>query len=112
MGGSRTIANGGILALPTNSGHFTHDPFAVVPEVGLNVGYQVTNRLRLFMGYSFLYWSNVVRPGDVIDRTVNLTQIPSNLGPGTLVGPARPAVVLKDTDFWAQGLNFGVAVRY
>lgn len=111
-GGARTTLAGGILALPTNSGHFTRDQFAVVPEIGIHVGYQVTRYLRAFVGYSFLYASNLVRPGDVIDRTVNLTQIPSTLGPGTLIGPARPAVVLKDTDFWAQGINFGLDVRY
>jgi hypothetical protein len=51
-----TVANGGLLAQPTNSGHFTRDRFAVVPEVGINVGYQVTEHLRAFVGYSFLYW--------------------------------------------------------
>src|SRR5262249_15174735 len=59
-----TVGNGGLLAQPTNSGHFSRDQFAVVPEVGINVGYQVTEHLRAFVGYSFLYWSNVARPGD------------------------------------------------
>jgi hypothetical protein len=103
---------GGILALPSNSGHFHRDDFSVVPEIGLNVGYQVLPHVRVFMGYTFLYWSDVVRPGDQIDRGVNLTQLPSNLTPGTLVGPARPAVLFKDTDFWAQGINFGIEFRF
>ncbi len=108
-----TVGNGGFLALPTNSGHFTRDRFAVVPEVGINVGYQVTQYLRAFVGYSFLYWSNVVRPGDQIDRTVNPTQLPLTvITPPHLIGPARPAPVLRDTDFWAQGINFGVAFQY
>jgi hypothetical protein len=107
-----TVANGGLLALPTNSGHFSRDQFAVVPEVGINVGYQVTQHLRAFVGYSFLYWSNVVRPGDQIDRGVNLTQVPGSATASHLIGPARPAPVLRDTDFWAQGISFGVAFRY
>jgi hypothetical protein len=111
-GGARTTLAGGVLALPTNSGHFSRDRFAAVPEFDINVGYQLTRSFRAFVGYSFLYASNVIRPGDVIDRTVNLTQLPSNLGPGTLTGPARPAVVLKDTEFWAQGANFGLEFRY
>ncbi len=111
-GGGRTVLAGGILALPSNSGHFSRDRFAVVPEIGINLGCQVTPHLRAFVGYGFLYVSNVVRPGSLIDRTVNLTQIPSNLGPGTLIGPARPALVLRDTDFWAQGINFGLEIRY
>ncbi len=111
-GGPRTTLAGGILALPSNSGHFSRDRFAVVPEIGVNLGYQVTPHLRAFVGYGFLYISNVARPGNLIDRTVNLSQIPSNLGPGILVGPARPALVLKDTEFWAQGINFGLEIRY
>lgn len=111
-GGPRTTLAGGILALPTNSGHFSRDRFAVVPELDVLIGYQVTPRIRVFVGYGLLYGINFARPGDIIDRTVNLTQIPSTAGPGTLVGPARPALVLRDTSFWAQGVSLGVEVRY
>jgi hypothetical protein len=107
-----TVANGGLLAQPTNSGHFTRDQFAVVPEVGVNVGYQATAHLRAFVGYTFLYWSNVVRPGDQIDRAVNPTQLPVSTAAPQLAGPARPAPVLRDTAFWAQGSSFGVEFRY
>jgi hypothetical protein len=107
-----TVANGGLLAQPTNSGHFTRERFAVVPELGINVGYQVNEHLRAFVGYSFLYWSDVVRPGDQIDRAVNPTQLPVSGMAQHLVGPARPAPVLRDTDFWAQGISFGVEFRY
>jgi hypothetical protein len=112
VGGAPTTLAGGVLAVPTNSGHFSRDKFAVVPEIDINVGYQVTDHVRAFVGYSFLYLSNVVRPGDAIDRTVNLTQLPSSLGPGSLTGPARPMTVIRDTEFWAQGMNFGLEFRY
>jgi hypothetical protein len=111
-GQAPTVANGGLLAQLTNSGHFTRDQFAVVPEVGINVGYQLAEHLRAFVGYSFLYWSNVVRPGDQIDRGVNPTQLPVSAAAPALIGPARPAPVLRDTDFWAQGINFGLEFRY
>jgi hypothetical protein len=103
---------GGLLALPTNIGHFSRDEFSVVPEIGINVGYQVSQHLRAFVGYTFLYWSDVQRPADLIDVGINGTQVPSNLGSGTLVGPARPTVILHSTDFWAQGISFGVEVRF
>jgi hypothetical protein len=111
-GGPASTFHGGLLAQPSNIGHFHRDQFAVVPEVGINVGYQVTNHFRAFVGYTFLYWSNVVRPEDQIDRAVNLSQLPSSAGPGTLVGPARPAPLFRDTDFWAQGISFGLEFRY
>jgi hypothetical protein len=101
-------APGGVLALPTNSGSFHRDDFAVVPEVGLRIGYQVTECLRAFVGYTFIYWSDVVRPGDQIDLAVNPSQFP----PGHLAGAARPAFAFHDSDFWAQGLSFGVELRY
>jgi hypothetical protein len=80
--------------------------------VGINVGYQLTEHLRAFVGYSFLYWTHVARPGDQIDRAVNPTQLPLSTTAPQLTGPARPAPVLRDTDFWAQGISFGVEFRY
>jgi hypothetical protein len=103
---------GGLLALPTNIGRHSHTHFAVVPEVELKIGFDLSERLRLYVAYDFLYISNVVRPGDQIDLTVNRSQIPNITGPQPLVGPARPAVLFQRSDFWAQGVNFGLEYRY
>jgi hypothetical protein len=100
---------GGLLAQPSNSGRFTNNTFSVVPEAGLNVGYQLTDYCRIFVGYSFLYWSDVARPGNQIDLGVNPLQVRP---PRIAVGPARPAFYFKDSDFWAQGINLGVELRY
>jgi len=106
--GTRQGFRGGLLALPTNIGHFTQDRFAVIPEVDINAGYRVSNCLCIYMGYTFLYWSRVVRPGDQIDRVIDTTQIP-NFAQSTLpTGFARPTNPFKEKDFWAQGLNFGL----
>ncbi len=110
--GAVSTFNGGLLALASNSGHFTRDRFAAVPEVGVNVGWQATDWCRLFVGYNFLYLSSVVRPGDQIDRVLDVTQIP-NFGASALpTGQARPAALVRDTDFWAQGISFGMEFRY
>jgi len=103
---------GGLLALPTNSGHFSRNVFAVAPEAGLRVGYRFTPHLSASVGYNFLYLSSVARPGDQIDRTVNPTQLPRFSGPGNLVGPPSPAFLLRDGDFWAQGINFGLELQF
>lgn len=108
-GGSPSAFAGGLLAQPTNIGHYTRDRFAVVPELGINLGYQFTDHWRAFVGYNAIYWSTVARPGDQIDRVVNSSLIPPRQFPA---GPARPAVNFKDTDFWAYGVNFGVEFRY
>jgi hypothetical protein len=109
---------GGLLALSSNIGSFSRDRFSVVPEVGVTVGYNVTEQLRVFAGYNFLYWTNVVRPGDQIDRTLDARRIPNfcvisprECPPGT-VNPARPLFQFHDTNFWAQGLTAGMEYRY
>ena len=85
-GGQTVVLRGGLLALPSNIGEFNRNVFSVVPEVGLNVGYQMTDHIRAFVGYNFLYWSNVIRPGDQIDRVIDINNIPRfvNVPPGTI----------------------------
>lgn len=103
---------GGLLALPTNIGLQSRSRFTYVPEVDLNFGYEVTTHLRVYLGYSFLYWSSVIRPGDQLSTTVNKSQLPTSTSFGPLFGPAQPAPKFVETDFWAHGLNCGFAVRY
>ena len=111
-GGAVTTRPGGLLALPTNMGHHTRDQFALLPQGSLTVGYQVTTYLRAWVGYTFLYCSNVVRPGDQIDRVVNPTLLPISSGPGFALPPSRPAFAFHDSDFWAQGATFGLELRF
>ncbi len=99
---------GGLLALPTNIGEYHENQFAVIPELGITLGYQLTCRLRATFGYTFIYWSRVARPGDQIDLDLN----PSYFPPPAPAGPARPEFTLVTTDFWAQGLNFGLEYRF
>ncbi|HLN30905.1 MAG TPA: BBP7 family outer membrane beta-barrel protein [Gemmataceae bacterium] len=111
-GGPVSAQPGGLFALPTNIGMYSRDQFSIVPEAGFKVSYKLTDCCRAFVAYSLLYDSNVVRPGSVIDSGVNVSQLSSQLGPGMLVGPARPAPVFHTTDFWAQGISVGLEFRY
>ena len=108
VGGITTAASGGLLALPTNMGNFNNERFSVVPELDVRIGYQFSPQLRAVVGYNFTYWTGVVRPGGVIDTTVNPTQ----LLPGTLVGTARPAPRADSSDFWAHGVSAGLAYNF
>ena len=102
----------GLLAVSSNSGMSSRDEFTFIPEAGAKVGFHLTNHVSLFVGYTFIYWFDVARPGDQIDRVVNPALVPSNLAFGSMVGPNRPAVSFTRTDFWAQGVNIGLEVRY
>ncbi len=105
---------GGYFAQSTNIGEHSQTDFAVIPEVGLNLGYRITDRINVFAGYTFLYTNNVVRPGDQIDRSINPSQGATYTGlPDTqLIGAARPAFSFKESDFWAQGVNMGIEYRF
>ena len=111
-GGATTVMPGGLLARRSNIGSYSRDRISYIPEFDFNVGCQVTDHMRVFVGYTFLYWSNVVRPGDAIDLSVNPSQIPSNRGGGGLTGSPQPAFKFRDSDFWAQGVNLGLELRY
>ena len=112
-GATSTAVKGGLLALPSNSGRFHRDPFAVLPDGTLNVGYYVTPHLRLSVGYDSLYWSRVARPGDQIDTTVDASKVPSFRGLGFAAAPiAHPVPTLKESDFWAEGVNVGLEFRW
>jgi len=95
--------DGGLLAMPSNSGTFTGGNLVVIPQFGAEVGFRVSDRLRAYVGYNLLLWAHVGRAGDQIDLDVNLSQANSQLRDG----PADPAFAYRDANFWAQGLNVG-----
>lgn len=103
-----TSGPGGLLAQPTNIGRFTKNELAIIPEVELKLGYQLTPKLRATAGYNFTYVSKVVRPGSEIDLAVNPTQLVGL----PLVGEARPAPRLDSTSLWLQGVTAGVEARF
>ena len=62
------------------------------------------------VGYTGIYWSNVVRPGHHISRDVNPNLIPPVQQPVT--GAKRPAFAFDTTDYWIQGISLGGEYRW
>lgn len=108
-GGLPTTYPGGLLAQPTNMGTHTSNNFAVMPEVGVKLGMQVTENARVFVGYNFIYLSNVTRAGDQISTSVNTSLLPPSSG---LVGSPAPIYQQRTTDFWLQGVSLGAELRF
>ncbi|MAT70261.1 MAG: hypothetical protein CMJ58_12150 [Planctomycetaceae bacterium] len=108
--------NSGLLAQPSNVGVYERNVFAVIPELGVTLGYDLTERLRFNVGYSFIYWSRVARPGDQIDLNVNSDYLPfpgdTDYTDPNVVAPARPQFVFRDSDFWVQGVTLGFLYQY
>jgi hypothetical protein len=94
------VAPGGYFSGPSNLGTHHGSDFIFVPELGVSLGYQIAQNVTVSVGYNLLWLSNVVRPGDQIDRVV------------TFQTNDRPGVLFKTTDFWAQGINVGLQFKY
>lgn len=107
-GSPGVTSQGGLLAQSSNIGQYTRGMVSMIDEIGLNIGYQFTNHIRGFVGYNFLYWSSVVRPGNQIDPVVNPNLIP----PATAGGPSRPTFNFHGSDFWVQGIQAGLDIRW
>jgi hypothetical protein len=99
----------GIFVMPANEGTFSQTHFAVVPQVQLKVGYNITPSIAITVGYDFLYDSNVIRPGDQINR--NLPKGQTFQQDGTAASLTSPARLFRTTDFYAQGISIGLVFR-
>jgi hypothetical protein len=111
-GSAPTTNPGGLLTQPSNIGRYYHSTFGVIPELGLDLGYWVTRWVRLSFGYSFLYWNQVARPGNQIDRAVSATQVARDPNFGTGTTDFRPLFQFRQSAFWAQGINLGIEFQY
>jgi hypothetical protein len=112
IGGSTTVP-GGLYVLSSNSGGHDRNHIAVIPEGNLTFALEITSQIKLTLGYTMLYVSDVVRPGNLIDRSINRTLLPSSqtFSP-SVPGPAHPEFTWRGTDFWAQGINVGLSLRF
>jgi hypothetical protein len=111
-GGVNGTFPGGFFTQPSNIGRFTANPFTLIPSVEVKLYVLLTERLRGFVGYDFLYWNNVIRPGNQIDRNINLAQTGAIFSNGGPSGPALPAAPFARSDFRAQGINVGFEFRF
>jgi hypothetical protein len=63
------------------------------------------------VGYSFLYISNVLRPGNQVNRVTSANLVPSDQGYAQ-AGPNLPVYQFHTSTFWAQGLNLGLDFHF
>ena len=103
-GGTPTTAGGGLLALPTNIGFFRREEFTVITEVNATVRYCIARGVHATLGYTFVFWPEILRAANQVDTAINPTQIP----PDTLSGDPRPVFRAAESDLWMQGIRLGV----
>jgi hypothetical protein len=106
--GTRSFGGTGLFVQPSTFGRTANGTFAVLPEGTIKLGVRLGESGRLYVGYSFLYLSDAVRPGDQIDRTMGLAQL-------AVVGAPpveRPARAIQRSDVWVQGVVVGFEARF
>ena len=101
----------GLYAQPSNIGDHTRDKFAVIPEFIFNINYNVTQNVAVFVGWDFLYASNVARAAAIINPTVNDSNVRYIASP-TIGNASGPTFSFKDQNYWMQGINFGVRLEF
>jgi hypothetical protein len=111
-GGFGLSLPGGLFGTSTNIGHFHKDDFAWEGEANVRLGYHLTPHISTFVGYDFLYLSNVVRPGDQIDPNINPGNLPTSVQFGRPGSTFNPRVVFKQTDFFVNGFTAGLTFVY
>ena len=107
-GSAPSTVQNGLLAQNSNIGEYEQDKLSTVFDLSINLRRQLQFGFSTHIGYSLLFWSDVMRASEQIDRSINPTQIP----PNSLDGPARPIFPFATTDFWAQGLNLGLEFQW
>ncbi len=107
-GGPPVNTLGGLLAQPGNSGRSNGTDWTIIPEAAVNLRWDVNSHVRLTAGYTFLWWNDVLRPGDQIDTVVNRT----GLSGGTVTGENRPILLTTTSGMWVQGIQLGFVYTY
>ena len=91
----------GFAALPSNIGRYARDDFVVIPQFQAEVGYELTPRLRAYLGYNILWWANVARAGEAIDYGLDLSQT-----------VARPTFAFSGSDYVIHGMTVGFELSF
>jgi hypothetical protein len=84
------VTQDGVLGRAAYPVRVVHSGFAVLPEATVKLGCRMRDRSRVYLGYNFLYLSEAARAGDQVET---------------------PTAVDR-SDFWVQGLLFGLEHRY
>ncbi|MCL4202728.1 MAG: BBP7 family outer membrane beta-barrel protein [Pirellulaceae bacterium] len=112
LSGSTTgsTQNSGLLVQQeTNAGTHQRDEFSYMHDTGIKLVYYPTERIKLSLGYSMMFFSDVLRPGDQVDTAVDSRLFPAVAAPA---GVVRPAFEFDSNHFYAHGLNLGLECRF
>jgi Putative beta barrel porin-7 (BBP7) len=102
--GTTTVANEGLFVQSTNSGNSHSHHVSVVPEFDFNIGFFLTDNFRFSVGAGVFTMNNVLRPGNVLDRRIEVQ------APG--IPTTFPVRRFAQTDLWVDWVSFGFEFVY
>lgn len=88
---------GGLFVEGVSVSQVKRNKFAVVPEASFKLGYDINPFTRISGGYSMLYFSSIVQPGDQID---------------TIVGDGLTSLAFNDRGYWLHGASMSLDWRF
>jgi hypothetical protein len=92
------VSAGGLFTnADTNIGTFNRNEFSAVSELGVTLAYHCGPCTKLTVGYSLVYWSDVLLAGEQIDPRI---------------GEDEPSFRFNSSDYWVQGLNLGLVKEF
>ena len=97
-----SVTAGGLFTGEENIGEFSRSEFTAVTEIGLTLAYKWGPCTRLSVGYSFIYWNDVLRAGDQIDPRLGEDE----------GGNIHPRFRFNHGDYWVQGINLGLVREF
>lgn len=108
-GGGMLSTPYGVFARPGAVGSRSETRFAVVPEVDLQLSYQLTKNVELRFGYDFLFLSDMVWAGNQLSRSIHAPTDALGAFSSQPQGLSRP---FETETFWAQSFRAGVNLRF
>ena len=110
-----TNSTGGLLFSPYDNTKYDRNQFGLLPEINVKLGYDVTDRFKLTVGYDFLLMSNVLRAPqqtqiipytNQLNYTANAQQM--NMSQSLQI----PAFQYNNSNLIINGLNIGAQLDF
>jgi hypothetical protein len=109
-GANTVVKNGGLYALSSNIGTHENDEWTTLPELGVNLDWQVNGNVKVQLGYSVLFLNHIGRVTDQVNTTINPNLLPNATTAGT--GPNSPTFNFSRADMTIQSINLGVIFTF